>query len=119
MILEMHDSTSIDDLQEKFSGFYSNLRLAFFKGPHGRFEESDENSILPPDSKLGDIRKNHEHGEWEIHSYMKSGDLEQIFKKRYGLNVQVLFKDGLEWKQTADLDHLSLQELNELGLQGK
>jgi len=115
MILEMHDNTTIEDLQEKFSGFYNHLKLDFYKGPHGRFESSDEKAAFSSDHRLGEIRRIHEQGEWEIHSGMKAGDLEQTFRKKYGLNVQVLVRAGSEWIQTTNADNLSLLELNDLG----
>lgn len=115
MILEIHDSTTIEDLQDRFSAFYNNLKLEFYPGPHSWNEGSYNQVPFSPDRKLGDIRRKHEHGEWEIHSDWKTGEIEEVFRKKYGLNVQVLKCENGTWRQSTDSDKLTLEELNRSG----
>lgn len=114
MIIEIHDTKTIEDIREKFSSFFPFLKIEFFEHPHHWYEDSPEKTAYPVDKKIGEIRKQHEHGNLEIHSWNKTGDLEQTFRKKFGLNVQVFRLEGNKWIQTAGTDKLDLAEQNEI-----
>ncbi|HPH84037.1 MAG TPA: hypothetical protein PLC48_01210 [Ferruginibacter sp.] len=115
MIIEIDDTKIIGDVQDKFNEFFPYLQLEFYHEPHHWYEGSEERNSIPADSKLGEVRKIHEHGDLEIHSWTKTGDLEEQLKKHFGLFVQVLRRQGDEWLQTIRTDKLSLHDQNELG----
>lgn len=114
MIIQIHDTRTIEDIREKFSSFFPFLKIEFYKKPHYWYEDSPEENIYPVDKKIGEIRKQHAHGELQIHSWYKTGDLEQAFRKKFGLHVQVFRLEGNKWIQTAGTDKLDLAELNEI-----
>ena len=64
---------------------------------------------------IGEIRKQHNPGMIEIHSWRKTGMVEQELRKRFGLHVQIMRKHGDSWIQTAGTDELTLEEQNEIG----
>lgn len=115
MIIEINDSKTIGDIQDKFSTFFPFLKIEFYERPHHWHEGSESKTAFPRDKKLGEIRKNHPHGALEIHSWYRTGDLEQAFHKKFILNVQVLRLHGNHWVQTAGTDKLTLKEQNEIG----
>jgi len=115
MIIEINDTKTIVDVQDKFNTFFPFLKIEFYEHPHHWYEESKNKTVLPTDKKIGDIRKNHYHGELEIHSWFRTGDLEQTFRKRFNLNVQVFRLHGSNWVETVGTDKLTLKEQNEIG----
>lgn len=117
MILFIEDYKTIEDIQDKFSLFFPFLKIEFYKHPHHWYESSEAKECLPPYMLIGDIRKHHQHGELEIFSWFKTGDIEQEFHKKFNLNVQVFRQHGNYWVQTSGTDKLTLKEQNELGRQ--
>ena len=115
MIIEIHDIKTVADIQDKFNTFFPFLKIEFYEHPHHWYEDSLEKDAYPKDKKIEEIRKKHPHGDLEIHSWNKTGDLEQTFRKKFGLNVQVLRMEGDTWIQTAGTDKLDLAEQNEIG----
>jgi hypothetical protein len=41
--------------------------------------------------------------------------VEKEFLQRFGLSVQILWKENEQWKQTTGMDDFTLKELNEMG----
>ena len=115
MIIEIDDTKTIDDIQEKFNDFFPFLKMEFYKHPHHWSESSEEKEMFSNNEKIGEIRKNHLHGTLEIHSWQKTGAVEQEFRKKFGINVQVFRHHGDLWVQTAGTDELTLAEQNEIG----
>jgi hypothetical protein len=115
MIININDMRSIADIQDKFSSFFPFLKIEFYNHPHHWYEESETKTVLPTDKFLGDIRHQHEQGNLAFYSWFKTGELEQVFRKKFNLNVQVLRLEGSNWIQTVDTDKLTLKEQNEIG----
>ena len=65
MIIEINDSKTIGDIQDKFSTFFPFLKIDFYERPHHWHEGSESKTAFPRDKKLGEIRKNHPHGALE------------------------------------------------------
>ncbi|MBS1741895.1 MAG: hypothetical protein JST81_02565 [Bacteroidetes bacterium] len=114
MILEIDDNKTIADIQDKFNTFFSGLSLEFYQHPHHWYEHSSDKIPFDPQTRVGEIRKNHPHGVIEIHSWFRTGDLEQMFRKKFNLNVQVVRMNGKEEIETAGTDKLTLAEQNDL-----
>lgn len=115
MIIEIHDTKTIQQIRDEFSHFYPFLDLAFYKESHKIQEPSSGQNQYAPSKTIGEIRKKHNPGMLEIHPGQKTGILELEFHRHYGLNVQVLRHHGNAWIQTAGTDDLTLQEQNEIG----
>jgi len=116
MIIEIDDSKTIDDIQEKFNDFFPFLKMEFYKHPHRWSEGSVTEETFPGNTSIGEIRKNHVHGDMKIYSWQKTGSVEQEFRNRFGINVQIFRLHGNTWVQTAGTDDLSLHEQNETGM---
>jgi hypothetical protein len=114
MIIEIDDTKTIEMVIKEFSGYYPFLKIEFFDAPHGWQQASSFNYLLPKDKKIGEIRKKHTPGVVEIHSWHKTGSVEQVFKKKIGLNIQVFRRQGSEWIQTVGTDELTLEQQNEI-----
>lgn len=112
MILEIDDSKTISDLQEKFNLCYPNLKIEFYKKRHHWEDLSPENEKWDPGTLIGSIRKEHEPGFLEIKSWNKVGEIEKSFFEKFGLNVQIFFKSGKKWIQTGKSDNFIISSLH-------
>jgi hypothetical protein len=115
MIIEINDEKTLEEINEKFSDFFPFLKIEFFPGPHHWYEASPGNKKLKPGLRIGDVRKKHEQGTLPIYSQMRTGDVEQAFRQKYDLHIQIFRLHAGEWVQTVGTDKLTLQEQNELG----
>lgn len=93
MLLEIDDSKTIGDLQEKFFLCFPNLKIEFCRKSHHWEELSDETKFLPPGVKIGSIRSLHHPGILEIRSEHKAGEVEKRFRQRFGLMSRCCLKE--------------------------
>jgi hypothetical protein len=113
MLLEIDDTKTIGELQDRFSLCYPLLKLKFCKKKHGWEQVCPENEFIHDDIQIGEIRKKHEPGVLEMKSWDKVGTIEKEFNIKFGLNVQICYKSGRHWIQTGKSDNITLQSLTE------
>ena len=89
MVLEIDDSRRLSEIADLFSAYYPFLKLEFSKHPHQWQEESDLNDIVPQNTLIGNVRSMHKSTTVDIYFWNKVGTIEQTFKNRAGLNVQI------------------------------
>lgn len=112
MILTIHDNLTIEDLQERFSLCFPHLKIEFYKKPHHWKAASSEKDRIDPKIRVGDIRKKHNQGQLEIKSFDLAGKVENEFRDRFGLYVQIYRNENGDWVQTTSTDTCSLNEQN-------
>ena len=118
MIIELNDKMKIADLNHLFIQQFPFLKLSFYNQPKNLQGESFSYHLL--DSNLNLIKCTESKslpGEIEIHFWHKTNDVENQFKKKFGLNVQIHRRNGDEWVQTVGTDGLMLEEQNKIGKQ--
>ncbi|HWC53529.1 MAG TPA: hypothetical protein VG676_08110 [Chitinophagaceae bacterium] len=115
MYIEINDNTRIGDIETVFSNFYPYLQIGFYKRSHERYEMSDEKDLINPDVRVSDIKQTHISGILEIRPLFTIAAVEKEFLQRFGLSVQILWKEKNHWEQTTDMDDFTLKELNEMG----
>jgi hypothetical protein len=115
MHIDITDNSTLREVQEVFSNFYPYLRIEFFHKAHKKYESSDVLDMVDAGKTIGEIKHTHVSGLLEMQPWYKVSDVEREFHLRFGLEVQVLWKDEEVWRQTTGMDDLTLKELNELG----
>ena len=116
MFLQIDDSLSVEDVQDRFSDCYPFLRLKFYSAAHKRFRPSEEACVINGKEKIGDVRKLHANGVLEIKSWYTVARVEEELKERFGLNAQIFRRNPKgEWIQTSLSDALTLAEQSEMG----
>ena len=110
MLLKVDDAQTIADVQDNFTECFPWLRIEFYRTRHKWKQLNDPEDMIPPETKIGDIRKNHNPGILEIKSWHQTGKVEKDFYKLFGLHVQILRHDGANWVQTGENDILTLME---------
>ena len=115
MLLVIKDNKTIGDLQDKFNECFPNLKIVFYDVRHKWQQGSLEAHKIGTDRMVGDIRKNHNSGAFDIKSWYKSGRVEQELRKLFGLYAQIFFMKDHQWVQSVAADDLTLAFLNEQG----
>ena len=115
MHIEINDKTTLRHIQEIFSDFYPYLQIEFYNKTHKKYETSDEANLIYPGKTIDEIKETHLSALLEIQPWYKVADVEREFQQRFGLSVQILWKQKDNWEQTTGMDDFTLKELNELG----
>jgi len=113
MVLQLLKTRSVADVQHDFSREYPFLRIDFFREVGGRLGSLLKQK-LNKTVKLSSSGKFRE-GELEIYESMTVGQLEEAFRERFGLNMQVSRKSGPVWLETTVTDKWTLKQQNEHG----
>ena len=117
MKLSFDKNKKIKEVQEEFNALFPYLKLEFFSKRHRSGEASAKKYMKEINGKkLGDFKLKANDVPIEIHPEMTVANLEESFRKLYGLNVQVFRKSGKVWLETTFTDGWSLEEQN---LQGE
>lgn len=111
MRLEIDDTKTTGDLQDRFSLCYPLLKLEFCNKKHGWEQMCPESLILHQDTPISTIRKTHNPGLIEMKSWRKVGEIEKEFYDRFGLNVQICYRSGGKWIQTGKSDSMTIDSL--------
>jgi hypothetical protein len=117
MFIDIDDNRTLREVQLEFHNHFPYLKLEFFGHSHGIMEPSCPADAIDCTCRISDVRKRHIPGRIEITPNQKTGVVEQHFKKRFDLNVQVYRLYGKVWVQTSGSDEMTLQEQNDLGRQ--
>ncbi len=115
MILDIDRSSTLSEIASVFSGYYPFLKLEFFELSHNLEESSSNANILPKSKLVSEITLLNSPVQIEVHFWNKTATVEQMFKNKVGLHVQVFRKFGETWIQTAGTDDLTLEEQNSIG----
>lgn len=108
MLLEIDESKTIADIQDRFSLCFPYLKIEFYRKPHHWGESTSTKDLVAPQTYIRDIRKVRLPGILEIKSTYKTGEVEQLFKKFFGLNVQIFRLENNQWRETTKSDNLKL-----------
>ena len=114
MIIHIHDNLLISDLQERFSKCFPSLKIEFYTKPHSPKCRSNEEFLINPENRVGNIRVNQNEGNLEIKSWYTVSRVEKDFRDKFGLNVQIFRKENGEWIQTCKTDKFSLHTQQEM-----
>jgi hypothetical protein len=114
MHLVISKEKTIQDIQEDFSEHFPFLKLEFYKLQTGDSGLSVKKH-LPQSCTLRSAGLKPEGDVLDISNTMTVNELEHLFLKRFGLDVQVSRKSGVLWLETTMTDNWTLQKQNEHG----
>ncbi len=115
MRLTIDTQRQISDIQKEFNEIFPFLKLEFFNNKSFSRNNFTSSQIIPRNRKLGDSQKGIENGFIEIEESMKVSELENLFRDKYRLAVQVFRKSGNLWLETTMTDNWSLFQQNKHG----
>ena len=111
MILEIDDSKTTGDLQERFSIHFPLLKLQFCRRKHGWEEVCNGSGIVHQDLPISEVRGKHNSGTIELNVCQKIGKIKSEFYERFGLSIQICYKSGKYWIQTGKSDNMTIDSL--------
>ena len=114
MIIHIHDNVLVSDLQERFSKCFPSLKIEFYTKPHSSAKPSNEKYRIDPQNRVGNVRHNSNEGNLEIKSWYTVQKVEEDFREKFGMNVQIFRKENGEWIQTCNTDKFSLHTQQEM-----
>lgn len=113
MKINITSSKTIEEIQAEFNMEYPYLKIQFFKHGHKPFKGNEKKELIPINTVIGVLK--HHNGSIEIFEDMKVSELEQLFKEKLALNVQVFRKSGKSWLETTVTDSWTLRKQNDEG----
>ena len=115
MYLHIAPTLQISDIQHEFNKAFPFLKLEFFNNRSFSRSHFSNSQIIPGNKKIGDSQLGVKDDEIEIADEMKVIDLENLFKDKFKLAVQVFRKSGNLWLETTMTDNWTLQQQNNHG----
>lgn len=115
MHLRIASNRLISDIQKEFNKVFPFLKLEFFNNKSFFNSGFSSKNIIPQTQQVGNGNLQSINGEIEIDGEMKVTELENIFKDKFNLAVQVFRKSGNLWLETTMTDNWTLQQQNNHG----
>lgn len=115
MFLQIDDSMTVEEVQDRFSECFPSLKLAFYSKGHKKFQASDNRYLLKEKMRIGAIRKSHYNGVLEIKSWYTTARVEEDLKTFFGLQAQIFrWDEKVGWIQTTLSDNFTLQQQGQM-----
>ncbi len=117
MTIKIASNILLEEVQKDFSEFFPYLRLRFLpntKLPVGQ-QPVRQNMVNRPGMKFGDLNNKIAEGSVELNDSITVRALENIFKTKFGVTVQVLRKSGNIWMEASITGNWTLGQQNEHG----
>ncbi len=115
MKITINDLRKISAIQKEFTEVFPYLKLQFLVKPHTKSGVSPKKQLENDSKTLGECRTVHTKGHIVIGPTMTAGDIEEQFRDRYGLSVQVFRKSGKSWLETSATGEWTLEKQNSEG----
>jgi uncharacterized pyridoxal phosphate-containing UPF0001 family protein len=115
MKITINDLRKINAIQKEFNDVFPFLLIQFFCKPHTKAGASPKKQIEDSSKTLGECRTIHTKGHITIAPSMTAADIEEQFRDRYGLSVQVFRKSGKSWLETSATGEWTLEKQNAEG----
>ena len=114
MQITAHYSTKTGTIKQAFSRMFPFLKIEFIKvvTDHAGFDVNT--SMILHNLYLGEINERLKTGTIDINDDYKASNVEELFKKKFGLPIQVFRKEKKQWI-LAVADEFTLAEENEMG----
>lgn len=114
MFLQITDSMTIGEVQDRFNECFPFLDIAFYSKPHDLYEGSDKKYLYSNKIRISNIRHKHVNGVVEIKSWDTIATVEKKMKDIFDLNAQIFRYDAIGcWIQTTHSDDLTLKQLSQ------
>jgi hypothetical protein len=106
MLLSIDDQIKVDAIQDTFNECFPYLKIELFKN----LKDFKNDIAVEGSYLLGDVRSIHDRGILELKSWFSAEDVQQLFKKRYGMLVKVYRNENNKWVLLKNNDSLRLND---------
>lgn len=115
MTIKIDHKLNIRQLNRKLQAAYPFLKIEFADLPHSEGEQTKKGHWYDGEARLLTIAKKPETGYIILQPWHKVGQVEVLFKTKFGLYPQLFRREDDKWIQTAGTDVFTLDEQNEIG----
>jgi hypothetical protein len=115
MYLHIGPDRLVNEVQKEFNNMFPFLKIEFFQSRAAKPANLLQKNLISHNRKISEMHSVIADGAVEIMAEMKVRDLENIFKDRFGLSVQVFRHSGNLWLETTMTDNWTLRQQNEHG----
>lgn len=115
MHLSIAPDRKISEIQKEFNDVFQFLKLEFFNNKSFARKNFTSSQIIPNTRKLSDGLLGIVKDTIKIDQDMKVSDLENLFRDKFRLAVQVFRKSGNLWLETTMTDDWTLLQQNNHG----
>jgi hypothetical protein len=111
MLIHVHDNLRVGDLKDRFEKCFQSLKIEFYT----KQQEKDSPRLFPIDDHtlIGGIRHSHEEGDLVIKSWYPVEQVEEDFRKKFDLHIQIFRLEKGEWVPTKNTSHFNLRQQSE------
>jgi hypothetical protein len=117
MEIAITDNNTIKEIQEEFQKRFPYLKIEFYKNTLKNRSSPLKSQLIPDKMTLGMVRHIHAEGILNIAGSRSVEEIENDFRNKFGLSVDVFRKSGKMWIETSLTDHWSLLRQNFEGQQ--
>ena len=107
----------LEVIQKEFNEAFPYLKLEFFKHNHNTFAGNPKNDMQVPGEVIKQVSKGNLKEKISIDEEMPVYMLEQLFREKFGITVQVFRKSGKSWLETTKTDDWTLKQQNGQGME--
>lgn len=113
--MKVDRNITVRELNNSFVKIYPYLKIKVYRKFHNPNQGSPSSEEIEEEVFLKDINEKLQSGEIVISDSLSVDNLEMIFRKKFGLSVQVFRKSGDQWLQTTTTDKWTLERQNKSG----
>ncbi|MBL7930548.1 MAG: hypothetical protein JNL60_01515 [Bacteroidia bacterium] len=115
-MVTIKEDMSLLDIQNVFTGEFPYLKIGFFRTALPE-ENGNRKVFLKQDVRVRNKSKEDTGQNFVIREEMTVTELEQLFKKQFGLSAQIFRKSGRTWLETKMTSDWSLKKQNHQGFE--
>ena len=104
--------THLYEIQQRFNKRFPYLKLEFL----GRTRVDGHPGVIDPIHTIADLKSHFPSTSLSLTADMTTGQVEELFREKVGLNAEVFRKSGRVWLRTTATDYRTLQEQNQMGI---
>jgi len=116
MIIKIDNGSLVGDIQRQFTARYPFLKIQFHK-KHSGYKHATKEEHASPGELFRNLCSTNKNGTVDINNKRSIADVENDFKKEYGVDAEILRQSGTLWIETSLTDDWSLEKQNKEGEQ--
>lgn len=114
MILHINKQKTLSSIKEEFESNFPGLKIEFVRHAHKEMEGSSKSDIIRLDLPVKELTNGHVLSDLDISASMRVSEVEQLFRDKMGLHIQIFRKTGKNWIETVHTDSWTLKHQMEI-----
>ncbi len=110
MNLKVNGKSTTKELRDAFMDSFDGMKIEFFRHSHEHEEGSPKKDMVNEELSLSELNASIPELQLSIDEQMTVNQVEDLFKERLGLHIQVFRKMNMTWIETTATDSYTLRE---------